>query len=619
MYKYLDNYSMENGVKKLSLDELNVFASEIREFLIDKVSKTGGHLASNLGVVELTLSLVKTFDLYNDRIIWDVGHQTYVYKLLTGRKDWFDTLRQFGGMSGFPKKSESILDHFQTGHSSTSISAAIGMARARDLAKKNSNIIAVIGDGALTGGMALEALNDIGYNKTNMTIILNDNQMSISKNVGGVSAYLSQMRIDPKYNKFKEDFTNKLNKIYLGKEIASSLKRIKGGIKQMVVPGMFFEELGIKYVGPIDGHNIEQISNSLELSKHIKGPVLIHVVTVKGKGYNYAEQNPDTFHGIGPFNLESGKTKSSGKNTYSKAFGKAMVKLAEEHENLVAISAAMPTGTGLSEFSEKYPDRFFDVGISEQHATTLAAGMASEGLIPVFAVYSTFLQRAYDQIIHDICLQKLPVILAIDRAGIVGEDGETHQGVFDMSFLTHIPNITIVSPKCVDDLPYLLEWAIKENKPIAIRYPRGGDKQNNELKLYKNIISNKWEVVSEGDKVAILAAGKMVSKAVAVKKELLKSGINPLIVNACFIKPLDTELLDSLVEEGYKIITLEDNYIIGGFGLFVLNYLNAKKQSVEVLNLGFKDEFITHGSVETLYKLYGLDEEGIFKSILNFL
>ncbi|GAA0177210.1 1-deoxy-D-xylulose-5-phosphate synthase [Clostridium sediminicola] len=619
MYKYLDNYSMENGVKKLSLDELNVFASEIREFLIDKVSKTGGHLASNLGVVELTLSLVKTFDLYNDRIIWDVGHQTYVYKLLTGRKDCFDTLRQFGGMSGFPKKSESVLDHFQTGHSSTSISAAIGMARARDLAKKNSNIIAVIGDGALTGGMALEALNDIGYNKTNMTIILNDNQMSISKNVGGVSAYLSQMRIDPKYNKFKEDFTNKLNKIYLGKEIASSLKRIKGGIKQMVVPGMFFEELGIKYVGPIDGHNIEQISNSLELSKHIKGPVLIHVVTVKGKGYDYAEQNPDTFHGIGPFNLESGKTKSSGKNTYSKAFGKAMVKLAEEHKNLVAISAAMPTGTGLSEFSEKYPDRFFDVGISEQHATTLAAGMASEGLIPVFAVYSTFLQRAYDQIIHDICLQKLPVILAIDRAGIVGEDGETHQGVFDMSFLTHIPNITIVSPKCVDDLPYLLEWAIKENKPIAIRYPRGGDKQNNELKLYKNIISNKWEVVSEGDKVAILAVGKMVSKAVAVKEELLKVGINPLIVNACFIKPLDTELLDNLVEDDYKIITLEDNYIIGGFGLFVLNYLNVKKQNVKVLNLGFKDEFITHGSVDTLYKLYGLDEEGIFKSILNFL
>lgn len=619
MYKYLDNYSMESGVNKMTLDELDAFAEEIRKFLIDKVSKTGGHLASNLGVVELTLSLLKTFDFNNDKIVWDVGHQTYVYKLLTGRKDWFDTLRKFGGMSGFPKKSESKLDYFQTGHSSTSISAAIGIARARDLANEKSNVIAVIGDGALTGGMALEALNDIGYNKTNMTIILNDNQMSISKNVGGVSAYLSQIRVDPKYNKFKEDFNNKLNKIYLGKEIASSLKKIKGGIKQMVVPGMFFEELGIKYFGPIDGHNIEQISNSLELAKHIKGPVLIHVVTVKGKGYNYAEQNPDTFHGIGPFNLESGKTNTITKNTYSKVFGKAMVELAKKHKNLVAISAAMPTGTGLKEFSEKYPDRFFDVGISEQHATTLAAGMASAGLKPVFAVYSTFLQRAYDQIIHDICLQKLPVILAIDRAGIVGEDGETHQGVFDLSFLSHIPNINIVSPKCLEDLPYLLEWAINENKPVAIRYPRGGDNTNYDLKLYKDVVSGKWEIVSKGDKVAILAVGKMVSKAMKVKEELLKDGIDPLIVNACFIKPLDTNLLDNLIEDEYKIITLEDNYIIGGFGSFVLNYINAKTKSIKVLNLGFKDEFITHGSVEILYKLYGLDVIGILHSILNFL
>lgn len=603
----------------MTLDELNIFAEEIRMFLIDKVSKTGGHLASNLGVVELTLSLLKTFDFNSDKIVWDVGHQTYVYKLLTGRKDCFDTLRKFGGLSGFPKRCESKMDHFETGHSSTSISAALGIARARDLMDEKSNVVAVIGDGALTGGMALEALNDVGYKKTNMIIILNDNQMSISKNVGGVSAYLSQIRIDHKYNKFKEDLNSTLNKIYLGKEIASSLKRIKGGIKQMMMPGKFFEELGIKYFGPIDGHNIEQVSNALEEAKHIKGPALIHIVTIKGKGYNFAEESPDTFHGIGPFNSESGKINSKSKDTYSKAFGKAMVGLAEKNKNLVAITAAMPDGTGLKEFSETYPNRFFDVGISEQHGTTLAAGMASAGLRPVFAVYSTFLQRAYDQIIHDICIQKLPVILCIDRAGIVGEDGETHQGVFDLSFLTHIPNMTIASPKCIGDLPYLLEWALKENKPVAIRYPRGGDSLNYDFKLYRNIKKNKWEVISNGDKVAILAVGKMVGTAMLVKKELLKQGINPLIVNACFIKPLDTELLDDLINDDYRIITIEDNYIIGGFGSYVMNYLNTKFKGTQVLNLGFTDEFITHGKVDILYKLYGLDERGILHSILNFL
>ena len=619
MYKYLDNYSQLDGVKKMTLEELYNFSEEIRHYLIDKVSKNGGHLASNLGVVELTLSLLNIFDVEEDKIVWDVGHQSYVYKLLTGRKECFDTLRKFGGLSGFPKRCESKYDYFETGHSSTSISAALGLARARDILNEKSSVIAVIGDGALTGGMALEALNDIGYNKTNMIIVLNDNQMSISENVGGISNVLNGLRVDPNYNRIKEDITSTLNKIYFGKEIANSLGKIKDGIRNLLVPGQFFEELGIKYFGPIDGHDIKQLSKVLGQAKKIKGPVLIHALTLKGKGYDHAEENPSTFHGIGPFNLESGKIKEIKKETYSKVFGKTMVDLGKKHENLVAITAAMPDGTGLKEFSQVYKDRFFDVGIAEQHATTLAAGMASGGLKPVFAVYSTFLQRAYDQIIHDICLQKLPVILAIDRAGIVGEDGETHQGLFDLSYLTHIPNLTIMSPRCTKDLQFMLEWAIEQNEPIAIRYPRGGDNYINDIPLCLNINKGKWQTVCKGEKVAIIALGDMVNKAYALRDQLKNVGIDPTIVNALFVKPLDTVMLDYFIENDYKIITIEDNYTIGGFGAYVLNYTNNKNKNIKVLNLGYKDEFVTHGEVEILYKLNKLDENGIFKSIVSFV
>jgi 1-deoxy-D-xylulose-5-phosphate synthase len=619
MYKYLDNYSQLDGVKEMTLEELYSFSKEIRHYLIEKVSKTGGHLASNLGVVELTLSLLNIFDVEEDKIVWDVGHQSYVYKLLTGRKECFDNLRKFGGISGFPKRCESKYDYFETGHSSTSISAALGLARARDILNEKSNIIAVIGDGALTGGMALEALNDIGYNKTNMIIVLNDNQMSISENVGGISNVLNGLRVDTNYNKIKEDITATLNKMYFGKEIASSLGKIKDGIRNLLVPGEFFEELGIKYFGPIDGHDIKQLSKVLGQAKKIKGPVLIHILTLKGKGYDFAEENPSTFHGIGPFNLESGKTKEIKKESYSKIFGKTMVELGEKYKNLVAITAAMPDGTGLKEFSKIYKDRFFDVGIAEQHATTLAAGMASGGLKPVFAVYSTFLQRGYDQIIHDICLQKLPVILAIDRAGIVGEDGETHQGLFDLSYLTHIPNLTIMSPRCTKDLPLMLQWAIEQNEPIAIRYPRGGDNYINDIPLCLNINKRKWQTVCKGKKVAIIAIGDMVNKAYAIKDKLKNVGIDPTIVNALFVKPLDTEMIDYFIKNNYKIITVEDNYIIGGFGAYVLNYINEKNKNIQILNLGYKDEFVTHGQVEILYKLNKLDEDGIFKSIVRFV
>ncbi|SHH36977.1 1-deoxy-D-xylulose-5-phosphate synthase [Clostridium grantii] len=619
MYKYLDNYSQLDGVKKMTLKELYDFSEEIRHYLIEKVSKNGGHLASNLGVVELTLSLLNIFDVEEDKIVWDVGHQSYVYKLLTGRKECFDTLRKFGGLSGFPKRCESKYDYFETGHSSTSISAALGLARARDILNEKSNVIAVIGDGALTGGMALEALNDIGYNKTNMIIVLNDNQMSISENVGGISNVLNGLRVDPNYNRIKEDITSTLNKIYFGKEIANSLGKIKDGIRNLLVPGQFFEELGIKYFGPIDGHDIKQLSKVLGQAKKIKGPVLIHALTLKGKGYDHAEENPSTFHGIGPFNLESGKIKEIKKETYSKVFGKTMVDLGKNHENLVAITAAMPDGTGLKEFSQVYKDRFFDVGIAEQHATTLAAGMASGGLKPVFAVYSTFLQRAYDQIIHDICLQKLPVILAIDRAGIVGEDGETHQGLFDLSYLTHIPNLTIMTPRCTKDLQFMLEWAIEQNEPIAIRYPRGGDNYINDIPLCLNINKGKWQTVCKGEKVVIIALGDMVNKAYALRDKLKNVGIDPTIVNALFVKPLDTVMLDYFIENDYKIITIEDNYTIGGFGAYVLNYTNNKNKNIKVLNLGYKDEFVTHGEVEILYKLNKLDENGIFKSIVSFV
>lgn len=620
MVKILEKYKDVSEIKDMSLEELDIFSEEIREFLIDKVSKTGGHLSSNLGVVELTISLYNVFDFKRDKLVWDVGHQSYVHKILTGRKDRFDTLRKFGGLSGFPKKCESPFDHFQTGHSSTSISAALGMARARDLKEEDYEVVAVIGDGALTGGMALEALNDAGYRKSKMIIILNDNQMSIASNVGGLSTYLSKIRVEPGYNKFKQDIDAALKKIpNIGKGMANTLEKVKNGIKQMVVPGMLFENMGIKYLGPIDGHNIKQLSKVLSKAKEIEGPVLIHVVTKKGKGYKYAEKNPGKFHGIGPFDYISGEVCAGKCLTYSKAFGDAMIKIATEDNRLVAITAAMRDGTGLGEFAEKFKNRFFDVGIAEQHAVTLAAGMASQGLKPVFAVYSTFLQRAYDQILHDVCIQNLPVILAIDRAGIVGADGETHQGVFDLSYLSHMPNMTIIAPKSVAELEYTLRWAVNQNSPVAIRYPRGGDNPNVNITPLKEFKKGKWEILYDEGEVTLLAVGRMVQQAVLVMEKLKNSGIKVGIVNASFVKPLDKSLLKDLVYGGKSIITLEDNVVEGGFGSMVLDYVNSLHKETKIINLGFKDEFIPHGGVDILYKNYGLDVDGIIQSIIKLI
>ncbi len=620
MSRILDDFNDINAVKKMSIQELNVFAGEIRSFLIEKVSKTGGHLASNLGVVELTLSLYNIFDLDKDKLIWDVGHQSYVHKILTGRKDKFDTLRNFGGLSGFPKKEESKYDVFESGHSSTSISAGAGIARARDLQKEDYNVISIIGDGALTGGMSFEALNDIGFRKTKMIIVLNDNQMSISKNVGGMSKYLSQFRIDPTYNRIKKEINSTLRRIpSVGDGMVSSIQKIKNGIKQVIVPGMLFEHMGIKYLGPIDGHDIKEVSKVLKLAKKIDGPVIIHVITKKGKGYKFAEKEPHKFHGIGPFDPLTGELCSSSKESYSDAFGEQIVSLAKENKNIVAITAAMPEGTGLEMFSKQFPNRFFDVGIAEQHAVTMAAGMATQGLKPIFAVYSTFLQRAYDQIVHDVCLQKLPVVFAIDRAGIVGADGETHQGVFDLSYLSHIPNMTIMAPKCISELKSMLTFAVKQDYPIAIRYPRGGDNCNVKMSPIENFKRGKWETLLGGGKIAFIATGKMVQNAILVREKLNNMGVESTVINACFIKPIDKELILELVNKKYSLVTIEDNLVHGGLGSLVLEYVNSLTTKTRVINLGFKDEFIPHGTVDILYKLHKLDVDGIFESILKLV
>ncbi|WP_186430015.1 1-deoxy-D-xylulose-5-phosphate synthase [Clostridium sp. BSD9I1] len=620
MINILNEYKEPNDIKNMTIEELNSLANEIRGFLIENVSRTGGHLASNLGVVELTLSLYNIFNFKTDKIVWDVGHQCYVHKILSGRMSEFKTLRKYGGLSGFPKVSESEYDHFQTGHSSTSISAALGMARARDLKGEKNEVLAVIGDGALTGGMAFEALNDVGYSKTKMIIILNDNQMSIGKNVGGMSAYLSKIRMEPGYAKLKQDIDGILKKIpSIGDSMARTLERVKNGIKQMVVPGMLFENMGIKYLGPIDGHNIKEVSEILEKAKSINGPVIIHIVTKKGKGYKFAEMNPGKFHGIGPFNLQSGEVAVTGGISYSKAFGNAMVKLAEEDDRIVAITAAMKDGTGLQQFEHKYKGRFFDVGIAEQHAVTMAAGMASQGLKPVFAVYSTFLQRAYDQVVHDICIQKLPVILAIDRAGIVGADGETHQGVFDLSYLSHIPNMTIMAPKCVEEMEPMFKWALNQNSPIAIRYPRGGDVLDLNLNPVTEFKYGKWETIYDEGDISIIAVGKMVQNALIAREKLLRMGIKIGVVNAIFVKPIDIELLSKFSKTKKIIITVEDNIVTGGFGSLVSEYIQSTNSTAKVINLGFKDEFIPHGNVDVFYKASGIDSDGIVEKVIKFI
>lgn len=614
--KFLESLNFPEDLKKLNENEYKVLSEELREFLIDSVSKTGGHLASNLGVVELTLSLFKTFDFNKDKIIWDVGHQSYVYKILTGRKEGFKKLRMLNGMSGFPKRNESKYDYFDTGHSSTSISAAIGIARARDLNKDNYNVIAVIGDGALTGGMALEALNDAGFRKTKVIVILNDNQMSISTNVGGLSRYLNKLRIAPKYNKLKTDIHASLDTSPAGKKIAGKISKVKGSIKQLVVPSMLFENMGVKYIGPIDGHDIKAMAEVFSKAREIDGPVIIHTLTQKGKGYALAEESPSKYHGIGPFDLESGELNSSSKNNYSRVFGESLIKLSQKDKKIVAITAAMPDGTGLKDFSQTFKDRFFDVGIAEQHAVTLAAGMASNGLKPVVAVYSTFLQRALDQVIHDVCIQNLPVVFAIDRAGIVGEDGETHQGIMDISYLSMIPNMHIVAPKCLEEVEILLKWAIDRKAPVAIRYPRGGDIISNISPITK-VEEGKWEILNKGSKVCVIATGKMVQHVMLARDLLYENGINPTIVNATFIKPIDKNLLKNIKDKGYNILTVEDNMLNGGLGSQIKSYLSELNYKGTIRSLGYDDEFIPQGTVELLYKKYGLECENISKAILN--
>ena len=618
MTRFLDDLNYPKDFKSLSDKQINELGNEIREFLVDSISKTGGHLASNLGVVDLTLSLFKSFNIEKDKIIYDVGHQSYVHKILTGRKDRFDTLRKKDGLSGFPKRKESKYDAFNAGHSSTSISAALGIARARDLKGENYNVIAVIGDGALTGGMVYEALNDVGYKKTKLIIVLNDNQMSISKNVGGLSKYLNNLRTEPGYNKLKSNITTSLSSSKFGENLVTSLSKVKGSIKQLVVPSMIFEDMGIKYLGPIDGHDIQKMNEVFEVAKSIKGPVLIHTITQKGKGYELAEKSPKEYHGVGPFDAECGVKSNPKSKCYSHFFGQKISEIARKDKDIVAITAAMPDGTGLIDFAKEFPNRFFDVGIAEEHAVTLAAGMASQGIKPVFAVYSTFLQRAYDQIIHDVCIQNLPVTFCIDRAGLVGADGETHQGIMDISFLSMIPNMTVVAPKCIEELGVLLEYAINKNSPIAIRYPRGGDTVIN-LKPISNIEYGKWEILKRGNNVAIIATGKMVQSALLASELLEAEGVNCTIINALFIKPLDEKLLEELAKENYNIITIEDNIQNGGFGSMVLESLNRKNYKGKIKLLAFNDKFIKQGDVNLFYKENGLDPESIAKEALKLI
>ncbi|HPU00281.1 MAG: 1-deoxy-D-xylulose-5-phosphate synthase [Firmicutes bacterium] len=612
---------LPEDLKNLSIAELKELAAEIRQYMIRTVADTGGHLASNLGVVELALALHSTFDSPRDRIIWDVGHQSYPHKLLTGRWDRFPTLRRYGGLSGFPKPSESEHDPFGTGHSSTSISAALGLALARDFYGENYRVIAVIGDGALTGGMAYEALNHAGHVKADLIVVLNDNKMSISSNVGAISDYLGRIRSDPKYSRLKAEFEQLMNRVPLvGKKMVESAERLRGGLKYLLTPGMIFEELGLTYFGPVDGHNIAALKRTLRQAARMKGPVLVHVLTEKGKGYPHAEAAPERFHGIGPFDLGNGLPRSKKKYpTYTEVFGKTMLKLAAADPKIVALTAAMAGGTGLSRFAELYPQRFYDVGIAEQHAAGLAAALAAGGLKPVFAVYSTFLQRAYDQLVHDICLQNLPVVLAVDRAGIVGEDGETHQGIFDLSYLRSIPGMAIMAPRNEDELQHMLYTALYGAPgPAALRYPR--DKgEGVPLSEPRLLPWGKGELLREGKDLLIVAAGTVANAALAAADRLAReAGIDAAVINARFVKPLDEELILQWARRCGRLLTVEESILAGGFGSAVLELLAERGLALPVSRLGIDDRFVEQGPRELLLSLYGLDAEGIYREALSF-
>lgn len=615
----LEKIQKENDIQKLNTEELSVLAKELRQFLIEKISRTGGHLASNLGVVELTMAMHLSFDLPKDKMIWDVGHQSYTHKILTGRKDGFDDLRKYGGMSGFPKRKESACDAFDTGHSSTSISAGLGYVEARDILKEDYHVISVIGDGAMTGGMAYEALNNAAHLHTNFIIVLNDNNMSISENVGGLSRYLDGLRTADAYTGLKRGVEDVLHRIPVGGEqLMGQLRKTKSSIKQLFVPGMFFEDMGITYLGPVDGHQIKELCRALKEAKKVKGPVLVHVLTQKGKGYRPAEESPSEFHGTGPFDIATGKAlEHKQKDTYTDVFAKVMYHLAEEDPKLVAITAAMSDGTGLTPFRKKYPKRFFDVGIAEGHAVTFAAGLAAGGLHPVFAVYSSFLQRGYDQLIHDVCLQNLPVVFAVDRAGLVGSDGETHQGIFDLSYLSGIPNMTVMSPKNKWELADMIRFAAAYLEgPIAIRYPRGTAYDG--FKGYRSPIRyGKSEFIYEEEDIAIVSVGHMFETAVQVRESLKQTGYNASLVNARFVKPLDEAMIELLAKDHRMIVTIEENVASGGFGERVLDDVQRKDLGVKVLAITLPDDYIEHGSVGLLRKEVLLDAPSIVKQVIT--
>jgi 1-deoxy-D-xylulose-5-phosphate synthase len=625
----LESIEKENDIKNVAHEDWDRLSEEIRQFLIESISVTGGHLGSNLGAVELTMALHLSLNLPEDKIIWDVGHQSYTHKLLTGRRSGFESLRKYGGMSGFPKRKESDCDSFDTGHSSTSISAGLGLVKARDLKGENNTIVSVIGDGSLTGGMAYEALNNASRLKTNFIIVLNDNNMSISENVGGVSKYLNNIRTADKYLDMKDGIYNSLMETKIGEPIVEKIRRAKNSVKQLVIPGMFFEDMGITYLGPVDGHNINAMLKVFKEAKRCKSAVLVHVITQKGKGFEPAMKHPARFHGAEPFDIQTGlPLKPKTKSNYTDVFSTVMCKLGERCPNIVAITAAMPDGTGLKRFRNMYPDRFFDVGIAEEHAVTFAAGLAAGGMKPVVAIYSSFLQRAYDQILHDVCIQNLPVVFAIDRAGLVGSDGETHQGIFDLSYLSSIPNMHIMAPKNKWELSDMLKFAIDFGGPIALRYPRGeaydGLKENREPIrfgkgewIYRDYDKNDTDTIVGN--VALIAVGSMVKTAISVREMLHERGINCSIVNARFVKPIDTDIIYECALHHNILVTMEENVASGGFGEKVRKYIDNYFSDIMLLNITIPDEYVEHGNVEILRKEVGIDADSIAKRILEII
>ncbi len=608
----LEKIQKPNDIKKIPADQLPALAEEIREFIIESLSKTGGHLASNLGVVELTIAMHRVFDLPKDKLIWDVGHQSYTHKILTGRKDGFETLRREGGISGFPKRSESDCDVFDTGHSSTSISAGVGYVRARELKKENYSVVSIIGDGALTGGMAYEALNNAASLKSNFIIVLNDNEMSITENVGGMSSYLSGLRTASAYTDFKMDVTKALNRIPgIGPGMVDAMRKTKSSIKQIIIPGMLFEDMGLTYLGPVDGHNIPQLIKTFQEAKRFEGPILVHVLTQKGRGYEPAMRHPARFHGAGPFDVKTGLPVGKSNPTYTDVFSTVMRKLGDRRKDVAAVTAAMMTGVGLKRFSNMFPDRCFDVGIAEEHAVTFAAALSLGGITPVVAIYSSFLQRAYDQIMHDVCMQNLHVVFAIDRAGLVGYDGETHHGIFDLSYLGSMPNMTILAPKNLWELSDMIKFAVDYDGPIAVRYPRG--EAYTGLKEFRApICLGKSEVIHEGSRVALLAVGSMVKMAEEVQKQLKeRMDMDAALVNARFVKPIDEELLRSFADTYELVVTLEENVKDGGFGERVLAFAEEEDLPFGVEIIALPDRFIPHGSVLYQMKQVGFTPEDI--------